>query len=179
MNKKKEKEQINHNQVFHVHTYRCRHASNEPEIEYIYKAIQLGATEIVFTDHCPFPGNPFRFRMDMDELEGYIRVLKYLKQQFEGIIDIKIGLETEYIPTYRDYYYRLLCSGALNLLLLGQHFALRRDGIYTFEAKDKSEEAKYLSEAMIEGMESGVFYAVAHPDFRPMLEEEYQKRFKD
>ena len=54
--------------IFHVHSYRCKHASQEKEEEYIKKAIKLGATQIAFTDHAPFPGNPFRNRMSIKEL---------------------------------------------------------------------------------------------------------------
>ena len=37
--------------LFHMHTYHCGHASSEPDIAYIEKAIALGAERIVFTDH--------------------------------------------------------------------------------------------------------------------------------
>ena len=56
------------NSVFHVHTYRCRHASEEKEVHYIERAIELGKTEIVFTDHAPLPNDPFKFRMSMHDL---------------------------------------------------------------------------------------------------------------
>jgi len=51
------------NEIFHVHTWRCEHAGEEQDCEYVKKAIELGASRIVFTDHCPFPGNPFRKRI--------------------------------------------------------------------------------------------------------------------
>lgn len=31
--------------IFHVHTYRCKHASQEREEEYVKKAISLGSTK--------------------------------------------------------------------------------------------------------------------------------------
>ena len=49
--------------LFHVHTFRCKHAEMVPDEEYIKKSIDLGATDIWFTDHAPFPGNPFGGRM--------------------------------------------------------------------------------------------------------------------
>lgn len=54
-------------ELFHVHTYRCKHAGDEREIEYVKRAIELGASGITFTDHAPFPGNPFGHRMQMEE----------------------------------------------------------------------------------------------------------------
>jgi histidinol-phosphatase (PHP family) len=52
-----------------VHTYRCGHAENVSDEEYIKKAISLGASGIWFTDHAPFPGDPFGNRMKYSELD--------------------------------------------------------------------------------------------------------------
>ncbi len=61
---------VGKNDVFHVHTYRCRHAENIPDRDYVEKAIELGAEGIWFTDHAPFPGVPFQraHRMLCEEL---------------------------------------------------------------------------------------------------------------
>ena len=108
-------------------------AGDERENEYIQKAIELGAKEIVFTDHAPFPGNSFNYRMEMEELKEYVGTLKVLQQQYKGMIEIKVGLEIEYIPTYIDYYRELKEKWKLSILLLGQHFSLLADGSYTFD----------------------------------------------
>lgn len=52
------------NYIFHVHTRRCKHASDDNNEKYIQRALQLGANKIVYTDHVPFPGDPFTNRMD-------------------------------------------------------------------------------------------------------------------
>lgn len=150
--------------IFHVHGYRCKHAGDERENEYIQKAIELGAKEIVFTDHAPFSGNSFNYRMAMEELKEYVGTLKVLQQQYKGMIEIKVGLEIEYIPTYIDYYRELKEKWKLDILLLGQHFSLLADGSYTFDLENKSDEAHYLAEGIVAGMESGLFDVVAHPD---------------
>ena len=54
---------------FHVHTRRCKHGSEESDETLVKKAISLGAKRITFTDHVPFPENPFGNRMDFEELE--------------------------------------------------------------------------------------------------------------
>ena len=61
--------------IFHVHTFRCKHGSDELDEDYIKTALSLGAQKITFTEHCPFPGNPFRKRMDLDQLPEYIKTL--------------------------------------------------------------------------------------------------------
>ena len=52
--------------IFHIHSFRCGHAENIPDNYYIMKAIELKADEIWFTDHSPFPNNPFGARMKFD-----------------------------------------------------------------------------------------------------------------
>lgn len=151
--------------AFHVHTYRCRHMRDDKkEEEYIKKAIQLGASEIWFTDHAPFPENPFQNRMLIEELPEYIETLQHLKSKYTSLIDVKIGLEIEYLPNYHEYYKALYDSKIYDVLLLGQHFSFLADGKYTFSLDDKSREARLLANGMIEGIKTGFFSVVAHPD---------------
>ena len=148
----------------YVHGHRCKHASEEREAEYIQKAIELGAEEIVFTDHAPFPGNPFNYRMAMDELKEYAETLQTIKYHYADLIEVKIGLEIEYVPLYFEHYRELKERWKIDILLLGQHFSLLPDGRYTFDLVNKSGEAYYLAQGIMEGMESGLFDVVAHPD---------------
>ena len=92
-------------EIFHVHTYRCKHGSDEKDEELIQCAISLGAEKIVFTDHVPFPENPFRNRMDIEELDEYLETLFALKEKYQNQIDIKIGFEVEYLPKYLFHYH--------------------------------------------------------------------------
>lgn len=151
--------------IFHVHTFRCGHMRDEErETAYIEKAIELGATEIFFTDHAPFPGDEFRNRMKINELPEYVSTLQKLKQEYADRIDVKIGLEIEYLPNFHKYYEQLRDSGNFDTLLLGQHFSLLPDGRYSFQDREKVVEARVLADGIIEGMESGFFQVVAHPD---------------
>ena len=91
------------NEIFHVHTWRCNHASNELDYQYVERAIELGASRIVFTDHSPFPGNLFRGRMGIEQLPEYISSLVHLKRKYASEIEVMIGLEAEYLPSFRNY----------------------------------------------------------------------------
>ena len=150
--------------MFHIHTYRCGHASKDKEIVYIEKAIELGAKEIFFTDHAPFPGDPFDGRMKYSELTEYVSTLKELKHFYTGTIDVKIGLEIEYLPSYRSYYEELSASNEFEMLMIGQHFFERADGSFSIENRDREKEVEGCGNAMLEGMSSGFFQCVAHPD---------------
>lgn len=55
---------------------------------------------IIFTDHAPFPHDIFTGRMRFSELQGYISTLRKLKNEYSGLIDIRIGLEIEYMRSF-------------------------------------------------------------------------------
>lgn len=160
---------ISDKDCFHVHTYRCGHAEDVPDEAYIKAAISIGAKGIWFTDHAPFPGNPFKNRMKYSELDEYLSSLLYLKENYNGQIQVHIGLEIEYFPLFdQNGYYKQLCSDSrIELLLLGQHMAETSPEHYTFEWNKEqlnNEEYLALGKAQIAGIQSGYFNAVAHPD---------------
>ena len=153
--------------IFHVHSFRCGHAQHISDEAYITKAIQQGATGIWFTDHAPFPGDPFGNRMAYRELTEYVSTLSDYKSKYAGKIKIHIGLEIEYFPSYQSYYEDLRANRQIELLLLGQHMAEEKRGQYTFDWSSQrleQEEYSVLGQAISEGIRSGYFGAVAHPD---------------
>ena len=153
--------------IFHVHTFRCLHAEVVPDEAYVKKAISLGASGIYFSDHAPFPNDIFGHRMKMAELEEYISTLKNLKNEYGNVIDIHIGLEIEYFPSFIWYYEKLRKNSEIEFLLLGQHMAEYEPNHYTFSFdKDKlaKEEFIFLGNALTDGINSGFFDAIAHPD---------------
>ena len=153
---------------FHVHTHRCGHASNETDEMYIHKAIKSGAKDIVFTDHAPFPNDPFSGRMHFWELPEYISSLKNLKKKYKNIINVHIGLEIEYLPSFHSYYDELKANKDIEVLMLGQHHYEIRHGFYNFQIKNRnkrlSDAFSGLMHAQIQGIKTGYFNVVAHPD---------------
>lgn len=152
------------NEIFHVHTKRCKHASEDEDFQYVEAAIRLGADRIVFTDHCPFPGDPFGQRMSMEQLPEYIDSIHALKKEYKKQIEVLCGLEAEYLPSYLSFYKELRASKDFDLLMIGQHLYENSDGSWSFHNEDKSEEHLGLCAAMVEGIQSGLFDVVAHPD---------------
>ena len=151
--------------LFHIHTYRCRHAEDISDEMYVRKAIEVGADCITFTDHAPFPGNPFRGRMLFEELPEYLDSINNLKNKYQGRIMVRCGLETEYLPSFAEYYKELVRGVGLDLLLLGQYFYEISPGKYSFMYPEQNAyEYQGCMEAIIEGINTGIFYAVAHPD---------------
>ena len=155
---------MSNKEIFHVHTKRCGHAEDLPEEEYVKKAIELGADRITFTDHAPFPGDYFNGRMKLAELPEYIATLLSLKRKYADQIDIVTGLEIEYLPSFHSYIEDLKNNEDIQYLLLGQHFYELSCGSWSFNLSDKSLEWKGLLYAQMEGIASGLFDGVAHPD---------------
>lgn len=151
-------------EIFHVHTFRCGHASCESDKKYVKAAVRLGASRIVFTDHTPFPGDAFANRMYYRELNEYVSSVKKLKEIYSGKIEILCGLEAEYLPDYHDYYEKLKVSGDFDLLIIGQHFFQHSPGCYSLHDKDKTYEYEGQCTAMEQGIRTGLFDVVAHPD---------------
>jgi HisJ family histidinol phosphate phosphatase len=151
-------------EIFHVHTKRCGHAGEETDAEYVEKAIELGAPRIVFTDHAPFPGNPFGNRMTMEQLPEYLESMRRLKSEYRDRIEVLCGLEAEYLPSFLEYYRSLREKEGMDLLIIGQHFYEHEPGHYSFSDEDKSGEYIGLCNAMEEGAKTGLFEVIAHPD---------------
>lgn len=152
---------------YHTHTKRCGHASGEDR-EYVEHAIMQGMKVLGFSDHCPWifdDGYVSGTRMKPEEVDGYFTSLLDLKKEYEKDIRIYIGFESEYIPELMEAQDRLLADYPLDYMILGQHFIQREPyGAYTgFPTADPDDLIKYV-DLVIEGMDSGRYKYVAHPD---------------
>lgn len=151
--------------IFHVHTYRCNHASDETDEQYVLKAIQMKASDIYFTDHAPFPGNPFGNRMKIEQLNEYISSIERLKYLYKNDITVHSGLEIEYLPTFDSYYEKLCSIKELDILMIGQHFCEISPEKYSFSIKQTPlEYAESINFSTIAGISTGLFSHIAHPD---------------
>lgn len=152
---------------YHAHTWRCGHASGT-EREFIEEAILGGIKYLGFSDHSPmpFPENYISgFRMRMDQLEDYCDTLLALKKEYEKDIEIHIGLEAEYYPLYFDKLLDFLKDYPVEYLLQGQHCLNNEyDGSSSGAPTEEPEILKQYVEQTCEGMKTGHFLYLAHPD---------------
>lgn len=150
---------------YHTHTSRCGHAVGEDE-DYAREAYEAGFKELGFTDHIIFldlkqsglRGNPEEFR-------GYIDSIRKIEKEYEGKMNVYLGFECEWLgDRYRKYYEDLL-KNEVDYLIIGQHSYLVGDE-FVFYGKnfDDGEALERYTNDLIEGMESGLFSFVAHPD---------------
>jgi len=148
---------------FHSHNYLCGHAFGTVS-DYVSEAIKQGLKVIGISDHGHVKIQNYNSYIGLEEIDS-----KYLPQFDEAIkkygkdITIKKGLEIEYVYDNDDYYQKLLSR--LDYLILGMHHYL-----YNGELKMVFSGAKTVDQAicyyntMIDGIKSGYFKILAHPD---------------
>ena len=153
---------------YHSHTKRCGHAEGEDE-EYVLAAIANGFKTIGFSDHVILPGvDQKRMRGSYDQLEDYIASVLSLKAKYKGQIDVKLAFECEYFhDSFSDYYRELLSERGFEYLILGQHCCYDRmfnAMIFYGDIVSRRQRLEQYTKDLIDGMRSGLFLYVAHPD---------------
>jgi histidinol-phosphatase (PHP family) len=98
----------------HTHHDRCGHARGGIR-EYIEAAIANGLRTIGLSDHSPFFGELVdralpHVAMGKSEFERYIGEAHALRREYQGRIEVLVGVESDYFPehaaTYRSVYQR-------------------------------------------------------------------------
>ena len=151
---------------YHTHTKRCHHALGDDR-DYIEAAIKAGFQILGFSDHCPWvypDGFVSGIRMTPAETEEYFDSLEHLRKEYENDIQIYIGFEAEYTPELIEDQDALFDQYPLDYLILGQHFLGSNDRTYVGVATDREEILKKYVDSTIQGMQSGRYLYLAHPD---------------
>jgi HisJ family histidinol phosphate phosphatase len=146
---------------YHTHTRWCRHGSGEIEA-YIRAGIEGGLRELAFTEHVPLPGDPDTRRIRCDELDAFDRELNDLIAKYASAIRIRKGLECEYYPQLLGLYEDLRDRLGYEILILGQHTSTDRRMDY-FNISRPEDMDRYADE-VCQGLETGLFSFLAHPD---------------
>ena len=149
----------------HCHTSRCGHATGEDD-EYAFEAFSAGFHQLGFSDHVMLPhASQPGIRGEFVQSEDYFASIHALRKKFEGHMDIFLGFEAEwYGERYADYYRELLREKKIDYLILGQHCFIEEDCFYWYAGLPRETMSKNYARDLIEGMRSGLFTYVAHPD---------------
>jgi histidinol-phosphatase (PHP family) len=87
---------------YHMHTPLCRHATGEPT-EYAARALEVGLTEIGFSDHSPMARDDFDdWRMRNDQLDEYVEKVRKAQCEHSRLV-IKLALEVDYLPGHEEW----------------------------------------------------------------------------
>lgn len=73
-------------------------------------AIEKGLSHISITDHMPLPC-PRRYTMDKDEINPYRLAVRTAKDKYSDRLNIKMGIEMEFVPEFRFWIQSILEMG--------------------------------------------------------------------
>ena len=155
---------------YHTHTYLCGHAVGDVD-DYVNEAIRLGFKELGMSDHAHTP----EYFMSEDEYHhNYLEeimtdkdftdvyVPKVLEAKKNPKIKVFLGLETEYFPEFKDYFKDL--RKKVDYLILGEHFFNYKGANYSPYDIFSSRLVEVYTDIVIEGMSTGLYTILAHPD---------------
>jgi len=156
------------NYNYHAHTTRCHHASGTIE-EYVINSINHGVKYLGFSDHAPFifpDGFESGYRVPVSEAEDYVADISRIREKYKDKIEISIGFEMEYYPSHFKTMLDNVIRFGTEYLILGQHFIYEEhpDGIHVCEKMDNPDDLKSYVSNVVDGIKSGAFTYVAHPD---------------
>lgn len=147
---------------FHTHTYRCNHATGDVR-DYVEAAVQAGFDMLGMSDHTPWP-NVVGVGMSVDQLPGYVATIHSLREEYAGRIVLKTGLECEYYRENTAWLRDTIAEAPLDYIILGNHFVEENgERLYFGGVTDKDGINRYLKRT-IEGMETGLYAYLAHPE---------------
>jgi histidinol-phosphatase (PHP family) len=158
---------------YHTHHVRCGHASGELE-EYVQKGIELGLTQLGLSDHMPLlhvdpttylPG----MAMPMDELPRYVEEAFQLQQRYKGQIDIRVGLEGDYIEGYETEIERIIKAYPWDYVIGSVHFLGEWDisdyrQLEKWEGRNRYEVYAQYYDAVKKAVHTGFYDYIGHID---------------
>ena len=105
----------------HMHTPLCRHAVGEP-VAYAQHALEIGLTEIGFSDHSPMPRDDFdNWRMLDQQLDEYVAKVRLAQQSFPQLA-IRLALEVDYLPGHEDWIRQLAARHPWDYFIGSVHY---------------------------------------------------------
>src|ERR1039458_1161484 len=154
---------------YHMHTPLCRHASGEP-VDYARRAVELGLTEIGFSDHSPMRRDDFdNWRMRADQLDEYVAKVRLAQKTFPQLT-IRLALEVDYLPGHEDWIRQLAARHPWDYFIGSVHYVSESWDIDNPAeiAKWKGREPMEVWTAYFERLtlaaESGLFQIIGHAD---------------
>jgi histidinol-phosphatase (PHP family) len=147
----------------HTHTPLCKHAVGEPE-EYAQRAWERGLSGLLVTCHNPMPdGFGSRVRMDVDQLDEYIDMMARARESWTGRIDVRLGLEADFVPGYERWLEQQLQAADFEYVLGSIHPQVP-EFLERYGHADPLEFQRVYFRLLAESAESGLFDCLAHPD---------------
>ncbi|MBT2290461.1 histidinol-phosphatase HisJ [Paenibacillus albidus] len=158
---------------YHTHHERCGHAVGKLE-EYVQRGIELGLEQLGLSDHLPLihvdPASYYpEMAMPLAELPRYVEECLTLKERYRGDIELRVGLEADYIEGYEEQIRELLSPYPWDYLIGSVHFLGEWDitdhrQVHGWEGKDVLEVYRRYYAAVQKSALSGLYDIIGHMD---------------
>ncbi len=166
---------------YHTHTNRCMHAQGEDE-DFVIAAVEAGYDVLGFADHSPWPyesGFVSGMRMTVAGLPQYIASLRSLEHRYSDKLKILVGLECEYFPAYINWLREAKEEYKLDYVILGNHHDTSDETGPTFGWEIYPDQIKRYVKMTTEGMRTGLYTYLAHPDLFLLKRKEFTPECRD
>ncbi|HTV76525.1 MAG TPA: histidinol-phosphatase HisJ family protein [Candidatus Baltobacteraceae bacterium] len=154
---------------YHMHTPLCRHATGEP-VDYASRAVEIGMTEIGFSDHSPMRQDDFdEWRMNFGQLDEYVEKVRKAQKDFPQLT-IRLALEVDYFPNGGDWIRELAARHPWDYFIGSVHYVSDSWAIddpqklSEWKNRDSFEVWKIYFERLTLAAESGLFEIIGHAD---------------
>ena len=147
----------------HMHTPLCHHARGLPS-EYAAVAWQRGLKGIIVTCHNPpIDGWAPWARMADAEFGEYVDMVAAAGEEWEGRIDVRLGLECDYAPGMEDALLEQLGRAEFHHVLGSVHPQLD-DYRNRYDTGDMRALQESYFDHIAQAAETGLFDTISHPD---------------
>ncbi|SFF34961.1 histidinol-phosphatase (PHP family) [Paenibacillus algorifonticola] len=158
---------------YHTHHVRCGHAIGTLE-EYVQKGIELGLVQLGLSDHLPLihvdPATYYpEMAMPMEELPRYIEECLMLKEKYKTQIDIRVGLEGDYIEGYERQIEDIIKAYPFDYVIGSVHFLGEWDitdfrQTHGWEGKNRLAVYEQYYDAVQKAAATGLYDFIGHID---------------
>ena len=154
---------------YHMHTPLCRHAAGEP-VDYARRAVELGFTEIGFSDHSPMLRDDFDdWRMLNRQLDEYVEKVRKAQREFPQLT-IRLALEVDYLPGHEDWIRDLAARHPWDYFIGSVHYVSEDWAIDSpfqlskWKERDTFEVWSVYFDRLTRAAETGLFEIIGHAD---------------
>ena len=147
----------------HMHTELCKHSRGTPD-EYATVAVARNLKGMTVTCHCPLPDQiNAESRMALDQVDTYVNMVMATRARFQGQLDVRLGLESDYLPQFVTWLQQLHAAQDYSYILGSVHplAAYYREAFWTGDIR--AFHRTYFTH-LAEAAETGLFDCLSHPD---------------
>lgn len=109
---------------YHTHSHYC---DGKGQLrDYVEYALAHGFTHLGFSGHAPVPFEN-NFAISDQDYPQYCNEVRALKEEYRGRIDIRLGLEIDYIPGILEDFTPLIRQGGLEYVIGSVHLVVNPD----------------------------------------------------